>query len=232
MSAYRIISDSEEPFQDRIEAGNLLAQELKSLAGENPLILGIPRGGLIPARQIAHALSGDLDLILAHKLGAPGNPELAMGAIVEGGKVFLDQEVVDYLGESNDYIRVEKENQLKVIEKRSLAYRKILARVAVKDRIVVITDDGAARGLTMQAALWAVRHEKPKHLICALPVAPENTVKKLAQYADEVLCLRCPLDFAALGQFYLSFDQVGDEEVFEILSEEAKRKRVHHGSGR
>ena len=225
MGQCRILSNSSIPFENRLEAGLLLAQELKSYKDKNPVALGIPRGGLIPAREIANALRGEMDVILAHKLGAPGNPELAIGAVVEGGKVFVDEELLSRMDEDSEYIQDEKNTQLEVIRKRADIYRAILPRVPLKGRIVIVTDDGAARGLTMMAALWAIRHDKPQKLICALPVAPPDTVKRLAEYADEVLCLRAPEEFQALGQFYSRFDQVEDVEVLQILKEEAQKKR-------
>ena len=230
MGQCRILSDSSDSFENRTEAGRLLAGELKSYEGKNPVVLGIPRGGLIPAREIANALSGELDVILAHKLGAPGNPELAIGAVVEGGKVFVDEDLLSRMGESSEYIQDEKNIQMEVIEKRAGAYRAILPRVPLKGRIVIVTDDGAARGLTMMAALWAIRHDKPQKLICALPVAPPDTAERLSQYADEVLCLRAPEDFQALGQFYLRFDQVDDAEVLDILKQEAQKKHRIKGN--
>ena len=221
----RILSTDNTPFQDRFEAGRLLADELKEYEGKKAAVLGIPRGGVVIAREIAHRIKGDLDLVLAHKLGAPGNPELAVGAVVEGGKIFLDPAVESALGIGEDYIRQESRNQFEVIKTRSGQYRHILEKTPLKNRIVIITDDGAARGLTMQAALWAARAEKPKKLICALPVAPVSAVGVMAKYADEVICLRCPEEFYALGQFYLDFQQVEDEDILNMLSAEANQRR-------
>lgn len=230
MGTCRVLSNSSDPFENRIEAGQRLAEKLKSCADKNPVVLGIPRGGLIPAREIANALGGEMDVILAHKLGAPGNPELAIGAVVEGGKVFLDERILSREEQESEYIRDEANAQMEVIKKRAASYRAILPRVPLNGRVVIVTDDGAARGLTMMAALWAISHEKPQKLICALPVAPPDTVEKLAQYADEVLCLRAPEDFQALGQFYLRFDQVNDAEVLDILKQEAQKKHRIKGN--
>ncbi len=221
---WRILSNESIPFADRVEAGRLLADELKNYQTEKTVVLGIPRGGIIAAREIAHQIGGKLDFILAHKIGAPANPELAIGAVVEGGKIFVDPEIEQRLGIDNAYIKEEARHQLDIIHQRSENYRKILPQVPRKGRTVIITDDGAARGLTMQAALWAVRQEHPKKLICALPVAPESAVRVMSKYADEVICLRCPDEFYALGQFYSNFQQVEDQELFQILQQEAQHK--------
>ncbi|MBI4397782.1 MAG: phosphoribosyltransferase [Candidatus Omnitrophica bacterium] len=227
MSTITILSSLGTAFADRKEAGALLAHELEKYSKRRPVILGIPRGGLVIARKIGRALEGEMDLILAHKLGAPFNPELAVGAVVEGGKFFLDEEFLERFSRDHEYqkhIEEEKQAQLDLIKKRAKFYRNILPRIPLKDRIVIVTDDGAARGLTMKAALWAVSKERPNELICALPVAPQDTVEDLARYADEVICLRSPGEFYSIGQFYFSFDQITDPEVSDILKEEAARR--------
>ncbi|MBI4971365.1 MAG: phosphoribosyltransferase [Candidatus Omnitrophica bacterium] len=227
MGQWNVLSEIDTPFEDRIEAGLLLAEELKSYKNKNVVVLGIPRGGLIPAREIARALDGDLDIVLSHKLGAPANPELAIGAVVEGGKVFLDEELLSQVAEDSEFILEEKARQLTVINQRAKSYRALLPKVPLTGRIVIVTDDGVARGLTMKAALWAARHEKPQKLIAAIPVAPKDNIKKLLPFADYILCLRAPAEFYSIGQFYRKFDQVSDVEVMKILSEEAERKKHH-----
>jgi len=225
MGNVRILSTSDVSFRDRRAAGKLLAEELKPLKDRHPLILGIPRGGLIPAREVAHTLNTDLDVILAHKLGASGNPELAVGAVVEGGKTFVDEDLLRQIGEDDEDVAEERAKQLDVIKRRTSAYRKVLPRVPVKDRIVIVVDDGVARGLTMKAALWALRQEGPAYLIAAAPVGSSESLSELAVYADEVLCLYAPEPFQAIGQFYQNFAQVDDEEVLAILKEESERKK-------
>ena len=224
MGKVRILSYNEEPFRDRIEAAQLLAEELTKFRGKNVSVLGIPRGGIIVAREIASALDASLDIVLTHKLGAPGNPELAIGAITEDGRIFLNEMLASQVGAQNAYLQEEKARQLAVIKRRGEQYRKVLPRVSLKDNIAIITDDGVATGATMKAALWAARQEHPKVLIAALPVGPADTIRELARDADEVVCLRCPSFFAAIGQFYLDFSQVEDEEVLEILKKEVERK--------
>lgn len=224
MGKVRIVSYGEEPFRDRVEAGRLLAGELEKLHLKKAVVLGIPRGGIVIAGELAAILGADLDIVLSHKLGAAGNPELAIGAVGEDGKLFLNQTLVSELGEDKTYIEQEKARQFAVIKRRIEEYRQILPKVSLKDRPVIITDDGIATGATMYAALWIARQEHPERLLAALPVGPPDTLKRLAQDADDLLCLRAPSFFAAIGQFYLDFSQVEDGEVLEILRKEAKRK--------
>jgi len=219
----RILSYSGEPFANREEAGRLLGDELQVYRGEKALVLGIPRGGIVVAREIARALDAELDIVLARKLRSPGNEELAMGSVAEDGKLFLNQEVVQDLRIGNTYIQQEKVRQLAEIKRRTEMIRQIQPRIPLKGRIVIVTDDGVATGATTQAAFWAVRQEQPKKLIAAIPVGPEHTIKMLAEDVDEMLCLRAPPQFAAVGQFYRQFLPVEDEEVLEILRKESKR---------
>lgn len=227
MSKARVISYSDKPFADRVEAAKLLAKELREFRGKNAVVLGIPRGGIVIAREIASALEARLDIVLTHKLGAPGNPELAIGAITEDGKIFLNEMLTSRMDAESVYLKQEKERQLAVIKLRVEQYRKILAKAPLKDSIVIITDDGVATGATMKAALWAARQEHPRALIAALPVGPQDTMRELARDADEVVVLRSPSFFGAIGQFYLDFSQVEDEEVLEILREERELRNEY-----
>ncbi|MFQ6034558.1 MAG: phosphoribosyltransferase [Sedimentisphaerales bacterium] len=224
MGTLRIISHSSKPFSGRIEAGRLLAGQLSEFRSQKPAVLGIPRGGIIIAQQIADVLEADLDIILSHKLGAPGNPELAIGAVCEDGKLFIDQRISSYVGADGDYIEQEKARQLQQIARRIERYREVLPKLPLQAKVVIITDDGVATGATMQAALWAVRQERPQKLVAALPVGPEDTLKKLAEDADETICLQAPPFFSALSQFYSQFAQVEDEELLEILEAESERR--------
>jgi len=223
MPNVRIVSYSGEPFRDRSEVGQLLAWGLRSLPGRNLLVMGIPRGGVVVARELARTLDAELDIVLAHKLRAPGHPELAMGSVAENGKVFLNEEIVRELGASKPYIDEETKAQLKELKRRAKLVRRIRRRVPVKGKVVVVTDDGVATGATAQAAFWAVRQEKPALLVAAVPVGPEDVVRRLAKDVDEMVCLRTPPLFSAVGQFYLRFEPVDDQEVFKILREEQKR---------
>jgi len=228
MGTLRIISNSSEAFRSRMEAGELLAGQLKELQSQNVALLGVPRGGVVVAREIAHALDGDLDIVLAHKLGAPGNPELAIGAVCEDGRLFLDEEISSYMGVDDSYIKREKSRQMQELARRVNRYRSVLPKIPLSGRIVVVTDDGVATGATMQAALWAVRQEEPEKIVAALPVGPQETLEKLSRAADETICLQAPPFFSAISQFYSYFNQVEDEELLEILQEENERRGKRH----
>lgn len=217
-----IISRSSEPFADRVEAGQVLGLVLKKFCGSEAVVLGIPRGGVVIAYEIADVLEADMDIVLARKIGATDNPELAIGAVSESGKVFLNDSLVDQLGLPPGFTH-EKERQLALIKHRRLLFRKVHPKVSLKDRLVVIADDGIATGATMQAALWSVRQEKPQKVIIALPVGPEDTLLRLANDADEVVCLRVPPSLGSISQYYIHFQQVEDEEVVEILKQTAQR---------
>ena len=224
MGTLRIMSNSSEAFRSRMEAGELLAHQLTELQSQNVALLGVPRGGVVVAREIAHALDGDLDMVLAHKLGAPGNPELAIGAVCEDGRLFLDEEISSYMGIDDNYIKREKSRQMQELTRRVNRYRSVLPKIPLSGRIVVVTDDGVATGATMQAALWAVRQESPEKIVAALPVGPQDSLERLSQAADETICLQAPPFFSAISQFYSYFNQVEDEELLEILQQESKRR--------
>lgn len=223
MTKLNIVSRSDRPFRNRQEAGQLLGHQLKRFRGQKAVVLGIPRGGIIVAYELAQALEADLDIVLAHKLRTPGYPELAMGAIAEDGKLFLNEMLIKKLGIENIYVEQEKEYQQLEIAHRAELIRRVIPKVPLKGRLVIVTDDGVATGATTQAALWAVRQENPKNLIAATPVGSEETVRRLAEDADEMICLRAPPSFSAIGQFYMQFDQVEDDEMLAILAEERKR---------
>ena len=219
----RVISYSREPFLDRSQAGQMLAGELSHLSGKKAVVLGIPRGGIVVARALAEGLGGNLDVVLSRKLGAPGHSELALGALAEDGQVFLNEYVQQELAVPEAYIAQEKERQMEEIKRRSLLIRTVLPKIPLKGRAVIVTDDGVATGATMQVALWAIRREDPRKLVAAIPVASEEAVARLSAEVDELVCLRMPPLFMAVGQFYYQFDQVTDEEVLEILKRERSR---------
>lgn len=224
MGTIHIISRSDERFKDRQEAGRLLARQLVEMRGKKAVVLGIPRGGIIVARELARALDAELDIVLSHKLRTPGHQELALGSIAEDGKLFLNQALVQELGVGQSYIQREGTQQFAEIKRRSELIRRVRPKVPLKGRLVIVTDDGVATGATTQAALWAVRQEKPSRLIAAIPVGAEETIMRLAEDVDEIVCLRVPQYFAAVGQFYVRFDQVEDNEMLEILKKEVERQ--------
>ena len=222
-SRLHIVSYSSEPFRDREEAGRLLAQELSEYKGQKAVVLGILRGGIVIADIIARELDADLDVVMAHKLRTPGHEELAMGSVSEDGKVFLNPHVLQDIPVPESMIEKEKAAQLAEIKRRSEIFRRVRSKISLKDRIVIVTDDGIATGATTQATFWAVRLEQPKKLIAAIPVGPADNIKRLARDVDEMICLRSPPQFYAVGQFFMRFNQVEDEDVLKILKESQQR---------
>lgn len=204
-------------FQDREQAAGLLAERLREYKGMKPVVLAIPRGAVPMGRIVSRELDGEFDVVLVRKLGAPGNPEFAIGAVEESGWVFLSPWAAS-AGADADYIESAKQRELKTIAKRRAQYSPLRPALDPKGRIVIVLDDGLATGSTMIAALHALKARSPRKLICAVPVAPPDTVEKVAPYCDEVVCLHTTPDFRAVGQFYLDFRQVEDDEVIAILS--------------
>lgn len=204
-------------FRDRGEAADKLAAALDAWRGSNPLVLGIPRGAVPMARAIAVRLRGEADAVLVRKLRAPGNPEYAIGSIDESGWAYLTP-YAEAAGATPSYIEAEKAHQLATIRQRRAVYTDHRAAHDPAGRVVIAVDDGLATGSTMIAALHALRARNPSRLICAVPVAPPETIERVRPYADELICLHTPEDFHAVGQFYRDFPQVDDEEVIKALT--------------
>ena len=204
-------------FSDREQAARKLAERLTDYRGRNPLVLAIPRGAVPMAKVIADALGGEFDVVLVRKLGAPGNSEFAIGAIDETGWAYIGP-YARMAGADDTYLERLKAHELETIRKRRAQYSPLRPPLDPKGRVVIVVDDGLATGSTMIAALHALRAKGPEKLICAVPVAPPDTVEKVTQYCDEVVCLYAPEDFRAVGQFYSDFRQVEDDEVAALLS--------------
>lgn len=202
-------------FAHREEAARLLATKLAAYKGKHPLVLAIPRGAVPMGKIIADALGGILDVVLVRKLGAPGNPEYAIGSVDESGYVMLNPDAEGLVDEA--YLRNEVQKQMETIRKRRALYTPVHVPIDPRGRTVIVVDDGIATGSTMLAALWAIRAKQPKKIIVAIGVAPKESLARLKDVADEVVCLHAPVFFSSVGEFFDAFPQVEDEEVVAML---------------
>ncbi|MHA1364391.1 MAG: phosphoribosyltransferase [Candidatus Freyarchaeota archaeon] len=204
-------------FRDRVEAGTKLAKELQAYKRENPVVLAIPRGGVVVGYEVARELGAPLDIVIPRKIPSPHNPELGVGAVAQDGTVIINQQIKEYLNVSDEYIQEEAERQIREIERRMRTYRGDREPFPVKDRVVILVDDGIATGVTMRAAIRSLRKQTPRKIVVAVPVAPPRTIKKIEEEADEVVCLLAYEPFEAVGQFYMDFRQTTDSEVINLL---------------
>lgn len=214
------------PFTNREEAALLLAQRLAAYRGKKPLILAIPRGAVPMGAIIAEALEGDLDVVLVRKLGAPDNPEFAVGAVDESGRILVEP-YAQRMGVSEQYLQKEAARQLKVIKRRRAQYNPVHHNFNPAGRLVIVVDDGAATGSTLGMALRFLREQRPQRLVAAVGVAPPEVAMQLTTLADEVLCLETPDPFYAVGNFYTDFGEVTDDDVIEILSKSQRAREKH-----
>lgn len=207
-------------FEDRTDAGEQLAEALATRGVEADLVLAIPRGGLPLGRAVADALGVPLDIVVASKIGAPRNPEFAIGAVSSDGSAWLDEDVIDRFGIDEAYVEQARAREAEYAREKAARYRGDRAPAGVDGKTVVVVDDGTATGSTATAALRLVRQEGAERIVLALPVGPPDTVEALEAEADEVICLRTPAHFGAVGQYYDRFDQVSDEEAMAYLDAE------------
>ena len=213
--------------KDRVEAGKRLASAVKSV-GKDAIILGVPRGGVVVGFEVAQALCVPLDIIVTKKIGAPENPELAVGAVAEDGTYILDEDILRQIYVPKEYIAEEVERQKQEIQRRLIRYRGDVPYPALKNREVVVIDDGVATGSTLKAALRLLRGKGAKTVVVAVPVGPPETIRELRKLADRVVVLFTPEPFYAIGQFYVDFSQTSDKEVIELLrrNREKQAKKV------
>jgi putative phosphoribosyl transferase len=211
-------------FADRRSAGVELASRLTHYAGRpDVVVLALPRGGLPVAFEIAEALGAPLDIFLVRKLGVPGHPELAMGAIASGGVVVLNRDVIDWYGIPQEAIEAVANQEQTELERRERLYRGGRPLIDLQGRAVILVDDGLATGSTMKAAVQAVRQHRPARVIVAVPVGAPSTCEEFADITDETVCAYTPEPFSAVGQWYADFSQTTDEEVRALLAEHAAR---------
>lgn len=212
-------------FKDRDEAGKKLADALSRRKRERAVVLAIPRGGVVVARAVASALGAELDVVVSRKIGAPGEPEYALGAVTQDGEVVVDEQAMNALGVGMDYIETEAAKKSDEVKERLQKFRGARPYPSLVGRRVIVVDDGIATGHTMLAALRTVRKAGAATVAVAVPVAPPETVERLSEEADEVVCLATPEPFFAIGEFYADFAQVDDGDVRKILDEYRENRR-------
>jgi predicted phosphoribosyltransferase len=218
-------------FRDREDAGWRLARRLKDRELRNPLVLAIPRGGVVTGAVLAGDLGAELDVVLARKLRAPGQPELAIGAISEDGDLYLNALARKVPGVTEEYLREERAHQLEEIRRRQRLFRAVRPETHVSGRSVIVVDDGMATGSTMLAALRVLNTRAPHEVIAAVPVAPRDMLELIRGQCSHVECLLALIEFDAVGSFYADFRQIEDEEVVRLLREFGTPLPVRTGWG-
>lgn len=212
-------------FHDREDAGRRLAARLTKFRALDPLVLGLPRGGVPVAYEVARALEAPLDVLVARKIGAPGHAEYGIGAVAQGGAFYLDEARITALGVHHTWLARAAAEQVAEIDRRLRSYRGDRAPLDVRDRVVILVDDGLATGVTTRAAVRALRKMAPREIVLAVPVTARDTARALRAEVDEVVYLEAPEDFYAVGQCYEDFRQTSDAEVIELLAR-AERERA------
>ena len=210
-------------FDDRADAGRRLAVRLDHLRGQHPVVLALPRGGVPVGFEVARALDAPLDLLLVRKIGAPDQPELAIGAVAEGDppELVTDHRLLQALAISPEALEAMKAREMTELQRRRAVYLGDRPRVAIGGRPVIVVDDGLATGATMLAAVHAIRRQAPARVVVAVPVASPSSLRRLGRAADQTVCLGAPPEFGAVGQFYRRFPQLGDREVIDLLARAA-----------
>lgn len=204
-------------FKDRVAAGESLATQLNKSTFQRPLVLGIPRGGVVVAFEIARKLEIPLDVIVSRKIGAPGNPELAVGAVTQDGTAIFNEKLLQRIGLRPEGLDSQVQQVRQEIDRRMTSYRGAVALPELEGRDVILVDDGIATGYTVLAALRSMQKQSPRRIVLAVPVAPPDALERMRPEVDEILCLAAPAHFYAVGQFYQNFAQTTDQEVIELL---------------
>lgn len=206
-------------FRDREDAARQLAEQLKKIELRDPVVLGVPRGGVVTAAVLARELDAECDVVLVRKLRAPAQPELAIGALAEDGEVFLSNQGRELIDPADEYFEQERRERLEELAERRELFRAVRPAAQLKGRSVIVTDDGIATGSTMFAAVQAIKGREPHELILAVPVAPPGRLDQFETDCDRVICLDTPEGFMAIGQFYENFEQVSDAQARDLLAE-------------
>jgi putative phosphoribosyl transferase len=224
--AGEIMKEVDVNFRDRVEAGRILAHRLTKYADQRPIVLGLPRGGVPVAFEVAKALKAPLDVYVVRKLGVPGHEELAMGAIASGDVRVLNKRVIEDLRISEEAIEAETRREQQEVQRRERLYRGDRPPLDVSNRTVVLVDDGIATGSTIKAAIAALKKQKAGRIVVAVPVAPASTIEELKREVDEVICVSTPEFFYAISLWYEEFPQTSDEEVSELLKQAEMKKEA------
>ncbi|WP_164103744.1 phosphoribosyltransferase [Candidatus Laterigemmans baculatus] len=210
-------------FKDRVDAARQLAATIAGRELTQPLVLGIPRGGMVVAAELARRLGVECDIVLSRKIRVPHDPEVAIGAVAENGDVYFNESEAELNPLAEEWVHEEFRHELEEIARRKELFRAVRAAAPIAGRTAIVTDDGVATGATMIAALQAVAMQHPAELIAAIPVATPERLAAVRRWCDETRCLLTPQFFYAVGQFYQNFDQVTDEEVVELLRDASRR---------
>jgi putative phosphoribosyl transferase len=213
-------------FRDREDAGKRLAKALLQFKGKDVVVLGIPRGGVVVADEVAKALEAPLDIVVTRKIEAPGEPEYGLGAVTQEGDVIMDRRAAELVGASAEYLDEQVRRKRREVKERMERLRPDIPYPELAGKLVIIVDDGIATGSSVEAAVTSIKRRNPKEIVVAVPVAPIDAKEKLVRSGMSVVCLETPWSFFAIGEFYADFEQVEDIEVRRILEENSAARRI------